>query len=93
MSNDLRELERALSPLHVYRDFTTDSTVLRGSRTQGRVDSFALTVARRPVDAIVAVLEDMAERDPFVARYRRDEEIEIHPVFGGASLPELLAWP
>ena len=92
MSND-KDLIGALAPLHIYRDFSSDSTVLAGTRVRGKLDNYALTVAPRAIDAVLVVLRDMEQRDPFVAQYRRDEEIEIHPVFGGATLPELLAWP
>lgn len=88
-----QDLEKALAPLRVARDLSTDSTIITGTRVRGMLDNFVFTMTPRPVDAVVTVLEDMAHKDPFVARYRAHEEIEIHPVFGGASLPELLAWP
>lgn len=89
----LDKLERVLAPLLIYQDFTTDQTVLRGTRVRGFVSNAAMVYASRPVDAVIETLEKMGHADPFVARYRSDEEIEIHPVFGGASLPQLLAWP
>lgn len=89
----LLDLEKALAPLTVYKDFTTDQTVLRGTRVRGFVSHAALVYATRPVDAVIEVLEKMGRADPFVARYRADEEIEIHPVLAGESLPALLAWP
>jgi len=89
----LADLGRILAPLQVRRDLTTDSTLLIGSRVRGKLDNCLLTTVPRPIEAVDIVLQDMARTDPFVARYRRDEEVEIHPVFGGATTMELLAWP